>query len=69
VPLRLQLQTPRQLPTLANYIESRRQFVFSASGGVAVNSWGAADKKEQSADLSVVRSKADDGRADRWWWN
>ena len=69
VPLRHQLQIPRKLPTLANYIENRRNVVFSASGGVLVNSWGAADKKEQDAALSLVRSKAGDGRADRWWWN
>jgi len=69
LPLRLQLQTPRQLPTLANYIETHRNFVFSASGGVSVNSWGAVDKKELGAALSSVRSKAGEGRADRWWWN
>ncbi len=69
VPLRLQLQIPRQLPTLANYIETHRNFVFSASGGVSVNSWGVSGQKEQSAALSAVRSKAGEGRADRWWWN
>jgi len=68
-PLRLQLQTPRQLPTLANYIETQRNFVFSASGGVAVNSWGVVENKERNATLTAVRSKASDGRADRWWWN
>ncbi|HVC93024.1 MAG TPA: DUF1598 domain-containing protein [Pirellulales bacterium] len=69
VPSRYQLQIPRQLPTLANYIETHRKFVFSASGGVLVNSWGAAEKKEQNAALSPARSKAGEGRADRWWWN
>jgi hypothetical protein len=69
VPLRLQLQIPRQLPTLANYIETQRNFVFSASGGVLVNSWGVVENKERSAALSAVRSKSGEGRADRWWWN
>jgi hypothetical protein len=69
VPLRQHLQIPRQLPTIASYIETRRSFVFSASGGVMVDSWAIAGKKVQSADLSMARAKADDGRADRWWWN
>jgi hypothetical protein len=69
LPLKLQLQAVRQLPAKANYIETKKNFVISASGGVLVNSWSAADKQEESADLSSVRSKAADGHVDRWWWN
>jgi hypothetical protein len=69
-PLRSQLQIPRQVPTRASVVENRKDnnFVISASGGVLVNSWGAADEKE-TADLSPLRATAADGRADRWWWN
>ncbi|HEV3021519.1 MAG TPA: DUF1598 domain-containing protein [Pirellulales bacterium] len=69
-PLRSQLQIPRQVPTRASVVENRKDnnFVISASGGVLVNSWGAADDKE-IADLSPLRAKAADGRVDRWWWN
>jgi hypothetical protein len=68
-PLRLQLQTPRELPTRASVVEGRGATILSASGGVLVDSWGAADKKENRDEVAAARSQAENGRADRWWWN
>jgi hypothetical protein len=67
-PLRSQLQTPRQVPTRASVVKNGGTYVISASGGVLVDSWGMADKKE-TADVSNRRAQAEHGRSDRWWWN
>jgi hypothetical protein len=40
-----------------------------ASGGVAINSWGIADKTQRSAKLDPVRAQAAPKSESTWWWN
>ncbi|HUY88065.1 MAG TPA: DUF1598 domain-containing protein [Pirellulales bacterium] len=61
--------TPKQIDTKASFIETRDNYIISASGGVAINSWGAADHKETSDKLAPVRAAAAESRAKSWWWN
>ncbi len=61
--------TPKMIPTQANFVETRTNYIISASGGVAINSWGAADAKETSDELAPVRKQVDESRAKNWWWN
>ncbi|HXT59649.1 MAG TPA: DUF1598 domain-containing protein [Pirellulales bacterium] len=60
---------PKQIDTKASFIETRSSYIISASGGVAINAWGAADAKETSDELAPVRSRVAAGRAKSWWWN
>jgi hypothetical protein len=60
---------PKQIDTKASFIETRSSYIISASGGVAINAWGAADAKETSDGLAPVRSRVAAGRAKSWWWN
>lgn len=60
---------PKQTDTIANFVETRRDYIVSASGGVMIDSWQVADKHESSDGLTPVRDQADDGRGERWWWN
>lgn len=64
-----ELITPKVIATKASFIETRNNYIISASGGVAINSWGDADRKEQSDSLAPVREKVAEGLAKSWWWN
>ena len=61
--------TPKLIDTRASFIETRSNYIISASGGVAINSWGAADRKKTSDDLAPVRKQVAEGRTKTWWWN
>ena len=47
--------TPKQIATQANFVETRTNYIISASGGVAIDSWAAAAKSESSAALAAPR--------------
>ena len=61
--------TPKQIATKASFIETRDNYIISASGGVAINSWGTADRKETSDKLAPVRTEAVASQSKTWWWN
>jgi len=61
--------TPKQIDTKASFISTKDSYIISASGGVAINSWPAADRKETSDKLAPVRTAAAESRAKSWWWN
>jgi hypothetical protein len=63
--------TPKQVPTQASTIKKGRDWVISASGGVALQPWYVVDseKFEKSAELTPVRATVAKARNDRWWWN
>ena len=60
---------PKLIDTQASFIETRNNYIISASGGVAINSWAAADAKETSDELAPLRSEVAESRAKSWWWN
>lgn len=61
--------TPKQIDTKSSFVETRTSYVISASGGVAIDAWGAARSKEASDKLTPFREQAAEGRAETWWWN
>jgi hypothetical protein len=68
---------PKQVDTQASFVKKGDNWIISASGGVLIHSWGEADRKEQSAKLDPLRTKAarpaDEnataGQPAIWWWN
>lgn len=61
--------TPKQIDSKASFISARDNYIMSVSGGVAINSWPAADRKEASDALAPVRTAAAESRTKSWWWN
>jgi hypothetical protein len=61
--------TPKQVATIASYIQKSGNWIISASGGVEINSWSVADKKEKSESLSSPRAKGARAKITHWWWN
>ncbi|HVX12925.1 MAG TPA: DUF1598 domain-containing protein [Pirellulales bacterium] len=62
-------KTPKQVDSKASVLEARSGYILSASGGVQINSWADASRKEVSEELASTRAQAEEGRGDRWWWN
>jgi hypothetical protein len=63
-----QFNLPKQVDTKVSYIHASSGYLMSASGGVDIDSWGAARNREDG-DLSPVRTEVADGRGKTWWWN
>jgi hypothetical protein len=60
---------PRQVSSQASLLETRNNYLISVSGGVSIDSWEVAAKRETSDELAPLRSQAAPGAAARWWWN
>jgi hypothetical protein len=60
---------PKQVNTKVSMLKKGRNWIISASGGVALNSWGIADKARQSDAPAAVRAKAAPGQNSTWWRN
>lgn len=61
--------TPKQVDTQASFIETHSNYIISASGGVAVDSWGAIKASETSDALTPIRQSVAGSREKTWWWN
>lgn len=61
--------TPKQIDTQASFIETRSNYIISASGGVAIHSWGVLEEQQTSDGLKPVRQSAAASREKSWWWN
>jgi hypothetical protein len=64
-----QYKTPKQVDSKASVVAARDGYIMSASGGVQIDSWAEASRKEASDDLGPVRSLASESRGESWWWN
>jgi hypothetical protein len=60
---------PKHIDTMASTVHKSGGWVISASGGVEINSWGVADKKEKSTSLTSPRAKGAPAKISHWWWN
>ena len=60
---------PKQVDSMASVLKKGRNWVISASGGVAINSWVIADKAKPSDTVAPVRAKAAPAETANWWWN
>jgi hypothetical protein len=62
-------KTPKQVDSKASVVAARDGYILSASGGVEINSWAEASRKETSDELASVPAKLSEGRGRLWWWN
>jgi len=60
---------PKQVATKVNMIRQRGGWVISASGGVMINSWAIADKKQSSEKPQKIHAKATPTGQGDWWRN
>ena len=62
-------KTPKQVDSKASVVAVRDGHILSASGGVQIDSWTEASRKEVSEELAGVHANASQGRGRLWWWN
>lgn len=58
----------KQTDSVASLIQKGSNWVISASGGVQINSWAVADKKETSDKVVEARNQAANKNTN-WWWD
>ena len=63
------VHAPKQVESKASVLKRGRNWVISASGGVAINSWAIADKFKPSDTIVPVRAKAVAAENAGWYWN
>jgi hypothetical protein len=59
---------PKTVAPQVSYLRGKDAFIVTASGGVAVESWQVADKKEIVAAVAQVREKAAAKERKSLWW-
>jgi hypothetical protein len=64
-----EFNVPKQVASQASVVKKGNGWIISASGGVMINSWGIADKTQQSGTVAPVRAKAAPAEHTAWWWN
>jgi hypothetical protein len=62
------LPAPKKVATQSSAIKRGSSWIITASGGVAIDSWHAADKAEVSPAAAAIREKAK-AAGDHLWWN
>jgi hypothetical protein len=64
-----EFNAPKQVPSQASVMKKGKNWIISASGGVAIDSWIIADKTQQSDAVAHIRAKLAPTNDTRWWWN
>lgn len=59
---------PKLIAPEVSFLKAQNSFIVTASGGVAVESWLVADRKEVVQQVSQVREKAAPGQRELFWW-
>ena len=59
---------PKKIAPEISFLRSKGGVIVSASGGVAVESWAVADRKETVAAVAEVRQQAARKNAKAMWW-
>jgi hypothetical protein len=60
---------PKTVATQCSAVKRGREYIITASGGVAINSWEVASKSEENAEIKQVRAAAKKGEGSGLWWN
>jgi hypothetical protein len=60
---------PQEVDSQASMLQRGSNWIISASGGVKINPWAAAEKTEESQSLAAPHAKAAPVAAGNWWWN
>jgi hypothetical protein len=63
-----EFNAPKQVDSQASVLKKGRNWVISASGGVAINSWAIVQRAKPSGTVDAVRAKAAK-EGDKWYWN
>lgn len=58
---------PKLVPTESSALKRGRNWILTASGGVAINSWEVADKTEVRPAVGVIRERAKATKVTAWW--
>lgn len=59
---------PAKVPSQCSFVKIAGSTIFTASGGVSVDSFEVASKTKVDDSLAKMVAKVD-APADRWWWN
>jgi hypothetical protein len=63
-------QPAKAVETQVSSLKRGREYIITASGGVEISSWAAADKTEPSAAVGQLRQQAKPAsKVARAWWN
>ncbi|QDU29666.1 hypothetical protein ETAA8_47810 [Anatilimnocola aggregata] len=60
---------PKKVATQSSALKRGNNWIITASGGVAINSWEIADKTEVKASVGETRAKAKSATTNNLWWN
>jgi hypothetical protein len=64
-----EFNTPRQVPSQSSLMKKGNNWIITASGGVAIESWVIAGQTQVSDSVAPVRAKAASTDDTKWWWN
>jgi hypothetical protein len=59
---------PRLVSPEVSFLKAKNGLIVTASGGVAIESWQVADRKETVAPVATVRRQAQGGAGKSLWW-
>ena len=65
----LELQAPRQVDSRVSMLKQGRNWVISASGGVAIRPGEIVGQARESSAPAEARAKAQGARKSNWYWN
>jgi len=65
----VELAAPKEVASQVSVLKKGRNWVISASGGVAIPSWQIVERTRQSDTVAPVRAKAAPQNKSGWWWN
>jgi hypothetical protein len=60
--------SPRSVAPEVSFLKAKNSLIVTASGGVAIESWQAADRKEIVPAVAQVRQKASPSDRKTLWW-
>jgi hypothetical protein len=60
--------SPRTVTPEISFLKAKNGLIVTASGGVSVESWQVADRKETVAAIGELRKKASSGGQKTLWW-
>ena len=63
-----EFNVPSKVPSQCSFVHLSGGWMFTASGGVSVDSWKVASSTKVDASLDGMVAKSNPTN-DRWWWN
>ncbi len=60
---------PKTVDTQCSAMKRGREYIITASGGVAITSWEVASKSEEKPEVAKTREAAKKSDAESLWWN